>query len=361
MRVTFVLASGFGLAGGERTIAYWTDHLQQRGHQVLMISPPRPQPTLRENIRAWRKWTAPATHRASHFDGIDVPRKLLERHRPVSSVDVPAADVVIATWWETAEWVAAMTPSKGAKVHLIQHHEVFDYLPKQRVAAVYRLPFQKIVIAPWLETVMRESYDDPNAVLINLGIDRALFDAPPRGKQDVPTFGFMYSPLYWKGCDVVLGAIALARKQIPQLRVVAFGSEEPLPNLPLPPQTIFVKQPPQTMLRELYAQCDAWLFGSRSEGFGLPPMEALACRTPVIGTPVGGVAELIAQGGMLVPPDDSPAMARAMVAIAQMSEDSWRALSDAAYETIAPYTWEHSTDQLEAALQIALARAKSNA
>lgn len=331
------------------------------GIKCCWFHPLAPKPTLRQRLRARRTWAKPVRAETSHFDSINVPRRLLERYRPVTGTDVPEADVVIATWWETAEWVNALSPYHGVKVHLIQHHETFDYLPKMRVAAVYRLPFQKIVTAPWLEAVMHEEYQDPNTIVITQGIDRDLFHAPPRDMQAIPTFGFMYSPLYWKGCDVVLDAIALARQQLPQLRVVAFGSEDPVPALPLPPDTFFVKQPPQLTLRELYAQCDAWLFGSRAEGFALPPMEAMACRTPVIGTPAGGGVELIPQGGILVPMDDAPAMARAMLTIAQMPNDTWRALSDAAYEIIAPYTWERSTDQLEAALQLAVVRANRSA
>jgi len=264
---------------------------------------------------------------------------------------------VIATWWETAEWVAALSPRKGAKVHLIQHHEVFDYLPQARVAATYRLPLQKIVISSWLRNVMRDVYGDADAVLIAQGLDRTLFDAPPRGKQAVPTFGFIYSSLPWKGCDVFLNAIKSAQVQLPHLRIVAFGAENPTAQLPLPRGAVFAKQPPQTLLCQLYAQCDAWLFGSRAEGFALPPMEAMACRTPVIGTPAGGESELIAQGGMLVPQEDFAAMALQMLAVGVMSDDEWRALSDKAYAAIAPYSWERSTDQLEEALYGAVARA----
>jgi glycosyltransferase involved in cell wall biosynthesis len=357
MRITFVLASGFGLAGGERTIAQWAAHLQRRGHEVLLISPPPRRPTLRDHARAWRqgKHLAPVS-RASHFDNVPVRRVLLEKYRPVSDRDVPDADVVIATWWETAEWVAALAPRKGAHVYLIQHHEIFDYLPKARVAATYRLPLHKIVIAAWLEQVMRETYGDTDVSLIYQGIDRTLFDAPPRGKQATPTVGLMYSPLYWKGCDVSLRAFALAKEQIPELQLVAFGSEYPTAALPLPREATFVHQPPQKSLRELYASCDAWLFGSRTEGFALPPLEAMACRTPVIGTMAGGEAEVIAKGGIPVPQEDADAMARAICGVVKASDTEWRTLSDRAYATVAPYTWERSTDQLEAALQLALER-----
>ena len=56
----------------------------------------------------------------------------------------------MATWWETAEWVARYPASKGAKAYFIQHHEVHEGLPADRVNATWRLPMHKIVIANWL-------------------------------------------------------------------------------------------------------------------------------------------------------------------------------------------------------------------
>src|SRR5438552_1934194 len=78
------------------------------------------------------------------------------------------------------------------------------------------------------------------------------------------------------------------REQIPELRVISFGMRSPAESLPLPAGTDFVQRPAQDRIRELYAQCDVWLCGSRSEGFGLPVLEAMACRCPVVSTKVGG-------------------------------------------------------------------------
>lgn len=62
-----------------------------------------------------------------------------------------------------------------------------------------------------------------------------------------------------------------------------------------------------------------------------------------------------------MPQQDAAAMARAILDVAAMSETRWRALSDAAYKTIAPYTWERATDQMEAALRETLERAARQA
>ena len=91
----------------------------------------------------------------SHFDYVDVPLHVIDRFRPVTDRDVPDGDVVIATWWETAEWVAKLSPRKGAKAYFIQHYEVFDYTPHRRVKATWRMPLYKITISKWLEPISK--------------------------------------------------------------------------------------------------------------------------------------------------------------------------------------------------------------
>lgn len=359
MRITFVLASGFSLSGGDRVIAKLAQELDARGHTVNLVSRPRRTPSRRERwkgiARGKRDKVIPM---GSHFDELPMPRRVLERYRPVTDADVPDADVVIATWWETAEWVAALAPRKGAKAYLVQHHETFDYLPRARVAATYRLPLHKIVVAQWLVELMQREYGDACVSRIHLGIDSTQFCAPPRNKQAVPAIGFLYSSIPWKGAAVIAKALAQVRDTLPNTQVCAFGSEAPTVSLPLPPATEFVCCPPQAQLPALYASCDVWVCGSWSEGFTLPPMEAMACRCPVVATRVGGPDELIRKGvnGFLVAPGDSDALAARILRVLELDAASWRAMSEAAYTTLQGYRWENAADELEAVLRLAMER-----
>lgn len=359
MKITFVMASAFDLSGGDRVVATYADCLRKRGHDVVVVSRPRSPITLRDRVRALLKgkgWLS-QEKKPSHFDDLQVTRYLIDSFRPVVDADLPDADVVVATWWETAEWVANLSTSKGAKAYFVQHHEVFDYLPKERAAASYRLPLHKITIAQWLVDLMRVQYNDEIVSLVPNSVDTAQFYAPPRGKQPAPVVGMTYSQTPWKGCDISLKAFSIAAQQIPELRLVAFGSTEPTPELPLPANADFTFRPSQATLKELYASCDAWLFGSRIEGFGLPILEAMACRTPVIGTPTGAAPELLAEGaGLLVNPEDPQDMARAIVKLCRFSESEWKAMSDTAYTRATGYTLEDAVVLFESALKTAIER-----
>ena len=113
---------------------------------------------------------------------------------------------------------------------------------------------------------------------------------------------------------------------------------------------------PDSELKHVYAGCDAWLFPPRKEGYGLPILEAMACRTPVIATPAGAAPELVGQGGGMLVDHDNPAqMAEAIVRVCSLADDEWRRLSASAYATVTGYSWSDAAERFEAALHRAAA------
>lgn len=354
MRVTFVLP-GLNMGGGTRVVAIYADELLKRGHEVFVVAPPaRPVPAFQRvrDYLAGKGWTRYCNRRPSHFDGRLTNVKLLDRWRRVEEEDVPDADILIATWWETAEWIRSFRASKGAKVYFVQHHEVFPYLPVERCRATYQFPFHKIVVARWLKELMEREYGDANVDLVPNSVDRNQFFAQRRAKQRQPTVGLLYSATEFKGLDIALAALELVRKNIPELRIVSFGSHDPSPHLVLPAGTKYRRSPPQDQIREVYASCDVWLTASRSEGFNLPAMEAMACRTPVVSTRAGWPEEAIRQGwnGWLADVDEVTELARGVEWVLLRTEDEWSRLSDNAFATVAMSSWEASTDLFEDAL-----------
>ena len=358
MKITFVLPFA-GLAGGIRVVAIYAERLKKRGHEVFVVSlPPDPINPLQQVKSLLKGKGLLSKDEASHFDGLDVPHQVLDRWRPITDADVPDADVVIATWWETAEWVAKMSEAKGAKAYFIQHHEVFEGMPKERVEATWSLPLHKITISKWLVDLAEERYGDRNISFVPNSVDTEQFYAPPRGKQPIPTVGMLYAPIGWKGCDVSLKAFSLAAQKIPNLRLVAFGELAPTADLPLPEGTQYIQKPAQNTIKDIYASCDVWLCGSWSEGFHLPPLEAMACRCPVVSTQVGGPQDIVKEGvnGYLVPLGDSTALANQLVHVLSLPETEWQAMSDAAYATATQYTWDDAVELFEAALCTAIDR-----
>lgn len=106
---------------------------------------------------------------------------------------------------------------------------------------------------------------------------------------------------------------------------------------------------PQDELALWYAAADLFVYPALYEGFGLPPLEAMACGTPVVVSSASSLPEVVGDAGLLVDPHDPAALAQAMLAVlddparhqalrqaglARASAFSWRA---AAQGTAAVY------------------------
>ena len=103
----------------------------------------------------------------------------------------------------------------------------------------------------------------------------------------------------------------------------------------------------------LYRGAAAFIFPSRYEGFGLPPLEALACGTPVVGSGISSIPEIVGDAGVLLPPDDAEGMAGALIQLA--TDEGFRAeLSRRALAQAARFSWERTARETLAAYQDAV-------
>ena len=353
LKISFILPTD-SLSGGVRVVGIYAQKLKELGHDVLIVArPPRPESFKRLIKKVltgeWlRELWMP---RQSFLRGLTVRHHILEKHRPVEDEDLPDADVVIATWWETAEWVAGLSAGKGKKVYFVQGYEAFEGQPFERV--------KKIVVSRWLFALMNSEFGDNNVSLVPNSVDLKMFQALIRSKRNPLTVGMMYGIESFRGSDIGITAYLQAKKEIPLLRLLLFG-KAPRPS-ELPKEAQYFRNPHQEDLKKIYSQCDAWLFTSRTEGFGLPVLEAMACRTPVIATPAGAAPELLATGGgILVRPEDPNDMAQAILRVCQMSEEEWKRKSDAAYKQATKYTWDDAAQLFERTLLETLQKQSGN-
>jgi glycosyltransferase involved in cell wall biosynthesis len=266
----------------------------------------------------------------------------------ISDRHVPDADAVVATAWQTADAVAALSPSKGRGCYLIQHHETWSGRA-ERVDQTWRLPLRCIFIAPWLESRAR-SMGLADVVRVPGAVDVVKFHArvPIAGRPR--RAAMLYSGWAWKGCDDGIAALERARTQVPDLQAVLFGT----PTRPddLPAWIDYRQDPPQDeLVRDVYNGSSVYLCPSHAEGWHLPPAEAMASGCALVSTEIDGVLDYArpAQNALVSPVRDPDALARNLVRI--MSDDDLRVrLATQAHEDIQQFRWERSAEALERAL-----------
>jgi glycosyltransferase involved in cell wall biosynthesis len=79
----------------------------------------------------------------------------------------------------------------------------------------------------------------------------------------------------------------------------------------------------------------------------------MACRTPVISTPVGAAPDVIRNGenGFVVESDHAVTMAEKAISLLSAPDEDWVRMSDAAWNAASSYTWSDATDLFEVALE----------
>jgi glycosyltransferase involved in cell wall biosynthesis len=97
-------------------------------------------------------------------------------------------------------------------------------------------------------------------------------------------------------------------------------------------------------LRGLYSSCKVFIYPSVYEGFGLPPLEAMACGAPVIAGRIPSLQEVLGSTARLVEPLDVEALAASIVALLK-DESQRQALGAAGMKHAAQFSWEHTARQ----------------
>jgi glycosyltransferase involved in cell wall biosynthesis len=91
-------------------------------------------------------------------------------------------------------------------------------------------------------------------------------------------------------------------------------------GLPLPPGVRWLGVVSDAALRALYENAAAFVVPSRYEGFGLPPLEAMACGTPVIASCVTAMPEVLGSAAELVEPTEVGAIFEALRRVLTQAE-----------------------------------------
>lgn len=95
-------------------------------------------------------------------------------------------------------------------------------------------------------------------------------------------------------------------------------------------------------LRALYSSCRAFVYPSLYEGFGLPPLEAMACGAPVIASQIPAITETVGTAAArLVSPTDTQALSRNIIELFE-NENERRSLSAIGRERAAQFSWERT-------------------
>lgn len=179
--------------------------------------------------------------------------------------------------------------------------------------------------------------DKERLVYLPNGIDLQRFNTHIDGSFVKKRLGITNRPIIFtlraheakNGIEYLIKAVPLVLKEMPEA-IFIIGGDGPLrvyhellaKRLGILKSIFFVWRIPQKQLPFYYAACDVFVIPSIIEAFGLVTGEALASGKPVIGTNVGGIPDIVADGinGILVRPRNPQEIAKQIIVLLQNPE-----------------------------------------
>lgn len=199
-----------------------------------------------------------------------------------------------------------------------------------------RAATEVIVVSEFVRerVIERLSLDPQHVHTVWLGVDHERF-TPTEGRVREPFLLYPARPWPHKNHRRLFEAFASIRRSRPDLRLVLTGAGHDARALP---EGVEARSVSSTELVDLYRRAACLVFPSLYEGFGLPPVEAMACGCPVAAAAAGSLPEILGDAAVFFDPRDPEAIAAGVDdALARSAELSERGLRRAA-----SFTWDNT-------------------
>ncbi|MGB6420537.1 MAG: glycosyltransferase family 1 protein [Anaerolineales bacterium] len=224
------------------------------------------------------------------------------------------ADALIAVSENTKKDAVRLLGVPGDKITAIPHGVGEEFHP--------------ITDAALLEGIRRK-YKLPQDFILNVGI------VEPR--KNLALLLKSYQRLHSQGISlplVIVGGLGWMYEDV-------FRQAE---SLGIKEQVYFTGYVPDHDLPIIYNLARIFVYPSIYEGFGLPPLEAMACGTPVITTAVSSMPEHVGDAGILIPPQDEKALTNALQKLINDSTLQEK-LSSKGLERASQFTWKRTAQE----------------
>ena len=157
------------------------------------------------------------------------------------------------------------------------------------------------------------------------------------------------TPQQHKNIRTLISAMAHVSQSAPGLKLVLMGSANAQTfadaGIKVPGDVVFTGRVTDEEMRTLYENALAFAFPSLTEGFGLPPLEAMILGTPAIVAQAGAMPELCGAAAIYAEPQSPDSWAEEILRLAHSSE-IYKSFSIAGREQAKKFTWATATERL---------------
>jgi len=289
-KITFILPGYITVPmGGVKVVNRLAELLSQKNYDVILVYPKNLGLGFLHKIKTLIKKRLDNKHGvqqrlyyapAEKVDAIVV--------KEISEKYIPQADFLIAVGWQTAEPVSFLSNQKGEKCYFLQSYEGY-FTNSQKVNATYLLNLKKIAISSWIQKEMVKLGTKALGPVGN-AINRSEFFPEKNVEKSIDVL-MLYHPAKIKNARFGLRVLEYLKKQDKNFRAAIFTARKPLHKIPEWIKVVI--RPDSEKLRRLYNVSKIYFSTSKWEGWGLPPMEAMACGCAVVAVKNKGLEEFL--------------------------------------------------------------------
>ncbi len=347
MRIAFIIPAR-GRSGGVRVTVVAANRLLDRGHAVRILYRRSPV-TLRKIYRnAWYRMMYSGNH-----DWLQDFKGKTFGFKDITECEFYKTEIIVGVGLWVADELAALNSLPNPKLHYVHGWSPYDLKASEKA---FGLRIRKIVVSSYLKPKV-ESFGSGEVLgIINNGIDQSeYFNSVHIAEKDGVGTIYHTHPAPAKDPETILATLKKVAKLRPDVPIRCFGIERRGPRME---KGCYWRYPSIEKARDIYSRSLVWFVASRTEGFSVPVLEAMACGCVVVATDCGGTREMITdqENGFLVEVGDVDQMVDRILLL--LSDDVLRKrMCLKAKETVNRFSWDRSIDKLENVLwKVAIAR-----
>lgn len=345
MKVTFVIP-GRNRSGGVRMAVEFAGKLAARGYGARVAYRASENGAMASLKKALGRVVRSGRVRSRGTDWIEECTTETVAYTDLSTLAFDSGEVVVAL----GSWTVDEVRRLNAPVHKVRYCVGFSWHLPEMMASAWSGPMATIASSSMLVPQLESTVEGKVLGIVPAGIHPEEYFVEPGAESAARDgIGLIFTNNPKKDPETAARVVEAIGDRWPSLPLYIFGEGRRDPRLP---KSSYTRLPPIEEARGLYNRSKIWLLTSRSEGFGIPIVEAMACGCAVVSTNHDTAPGLIRDGenGLLVPIGDVDAFIRAIADLLE-NDEKREALVREGRETAKNFTWDRATDELEAVLE----------